>query len=219
MGRPNWKSTQLTSIGNGRLNGPYKVWLISWWIGPNTGCFSSWWPLLGTTKLVPKKLKNNFFLIFYSLKAHAHYFTIFMYLETWRGAKLGIFTHFTFTNIPWCNQNMNSLIYVYILYTDPQLITDMITLLRTTGTQKSFLYYPLMGLRFWPWNFHQQRQGFHSREERELLEDQEKSEIWYFLEKSGKSKERKFLSKQIFNFLYMHAEMCTVELYMTVSCI
>ena len=183
MGRPNWKSTQLTSIGNGRLNGPYKVWLISWWIGPNTGCFSSWWPLLGTTKLVPKKLKNNFFPIFYSLKAHAHYFTIFMYLETWRGAKLCIFIHFTFTNIPWCNQNMNSLIYVYILYTDPQLITDMITLLRTTGTQKSFLYYPLMGLRFWPWNFHQQRQGFHSREERELLEDQEKSEIWYFLEK------------------------------------
>ena len=194
--------------------------LISWWIGPNTGCFSSWWPLLGTTKLVPKKLKNNFFPIFYSLKAHAHYFTILMYLETWRGAKLGIFTHFTFTNIPWCNQSMNSLIYVYTLYTDPQLITDMIALLCTTGTQKSFLYYPLIGLRFWPWNFHQKRQGFHSREERELLEDQEKSgKFDIFWKKSGKSKERKFLSKQIFNFLHMHAEMCTFELYMTVSCI
>ena len=34
-----------------------------------------------------------------------------------------------------------------ILCTDPQLITDVIKL-RTTATQKSFLYYPLMGLRF-----------------------------------------------------------------------
>ena len=49
----------------------------------------------------------------YPLKAHAHYFTVFIYLETWRGAKLGIFTHFTFTNLPWCSQSMNSLIYVY----------------------------------------------------------------------------------------------------------
>ena len=34
------------------------------WVGPNTGCFSIWWPLLGTRKLAPKKLKNNFFLIY-----------------------------------------------------------------------------------------------------------------------------------------------------------
>ena len=28
LGKPNWESTQLTSIGKGPLNGPYKVWLI-----------------------------------------------------------------------------------------------------------------------------------------------------------------------------------------------
>ena len=49
----------------------------------------------------------------YSLKAHEHYFTVFMYLQTWRGAKRGIFTYFTFTNLPWFSQSMNSLIYVY----------------------------------------------------------------------------------------------------------
>ena len=30
LGRPNWESTQLTSIGTGPLNGPYKVWLMPW---------------------------------------------------------------------------------------------------------------------------------------------------------------------------------------------
>ena len=30
LGRPNWESTQLTSIGTGSLNGPYKVWLMPW---------------------------------------------------------------------------------------------------------------------------------------------------------------------------------------------
>ena len=34
------------------------------WVGPNTDCFWSWWPLLGMRKLAPKKLKNNFFLIY-----------------------------------------------------------------------------------------------------------------------------------------------------------
>ena len=50
---------------------------------------------------------------FYSLKVHAHYFTVLMYLATWRAPKLGIFTHFTFTNSPRCSQSINTLIYVY----------------------------------------------------------------------------------------------------------
>ena len=50
-----------------------------------------------------------------------------------------------------------------------------------------------------------------------LLEDQEKSgKFDIFWEKSAKSKGRKFLSMQFFNC--MHAEMCAVELYMTISC-
>ena len=28
MGRPNWESTQLTSVGKGLLNSSYKVWLM-----------------------------------------------------------------------------------------------------------------------------------------------------------------------------------------------
>ena len=37
---------------------------------------------------------------------------------------------------------------ICIFYTDPQLITDVIILLRTTTVHKRFLYDPLMGLRF-----------------------------------------------------------------------
>ena len=82
------------------------------WASPNTGCFSTRWPLLGARKSSPKKLKNNFFqYMLYSLKAHAHYLTVFIYLETWRGPKLGIFIHFTFKNLPRCSQSMNSYVY------------------------------------------------------------------------------------------------------------
>ena len=38
LGRPNWQSTQLTSIGKGLLNSPYNVWLIPW--SPST--FNTW---------------------------------------------------------------------------------------------------------------------------------------------------------------------------------
>ena len=82
------------------------------WAGPNTGCFTRRWSLLGARKSAPKKLKNNFFP-----KAHAHYFTVLIYLVTWRAAKLAVFTHFMFTNLPRCSQSINSLIY-----TDSQLL-------------------------------------------------------------------------------------------------
>ena len=81
---------------------------------PNRGCFSCWWLLLGATKLAIFSQHN-----FHSLKAHAHYFTVLVYLATWRAAKLGIFTHFMSIKLPQCNQSINSLMYVY--YTDPQL--------------------------------------------------------------------------------------------------
>ena len=61
-----------------------------------------------------KKKKKPFFQDkFNSLQAHAHYFTVLIYLATSRAAKLGTFTHFTFTNLPQCSQSINSLIYVY----------------------------------------------------------------------------------------------------------
>ena len=98
-------------------------------------------------------------------------------------------------------QSKYELIDICILYTDPQLITDIITLLCTTGTQKSFLYYPLVGLRVWPWNFHQQRQGFHSKKVREFVTGSGKvREIWYFLEKDGKVKEENYYPCKFLTF-------------------
>ena len=88
-------------------------------VSPTTGCFSCRWSLLDATKSAPKKLNKTFFQYkLYSLKARAHYFTVLIYLETWSAAKLGIFTNFTFRNLP--SQSINSLMYIY--YTDPQLL-------------------------------------------------------------------------------------------------
>ena len=70
------------------------------------------------------------------IKAHPSYFTVLIYLATSRAARLGIFTHFRFVNIPHCRQSINSLLYVY--YTDPQLFFFFVTtLLCTTDTQKN----------------------------------------------------------------------------------
>ena len=116
--------------------------------GPNKGCFSGRWPLLGMRKSAPKKL-TIFFQIssMCSSKAHAHYFTVFIYLPTWSTAKLGIFTLFTFTILPRCRQSMNSLLYEYPIHIpscfSEYLITVVITLFCTTATQKDLLYYPL----------------------------------------------------------------------------
>ena len=64
----------------------------------------------------PKYEKNLFFQDkFYPLKSHAHYFTVLTYLSTSRAAKLSIFIHFMFTNLPWCSKSINSLIYVYTM--------------------------------------------------------------------------------------------------------
>ena len=57
---------------------------------------------------------------FCSFKAHAYYFTVLIYVATWRAAKLGIFTHSTSINLPLRSQSINSLMYVD--YTDPQLL-------------------------------------------------------------------------------------------------
>ena len=127
----------------------------------------------GREEIGTQKIKKQFFAI---------------YLETWRGAKLGIFTHFIFTNFPRCSQY--ELTNICILYTDPQLIT----LLRSTAAQKKFLYYPVIGLRFWTLNFHQQGQGFHSvREVREFARGSEKvRKFEIFWRKSGKVSEENF---------------------------
>ena len=66
-------------------------------------------------KIDTKKKKTFFQDKFNSLKAHAHYFTVLIYLATSRAAKLGKFTHFTFTNLPQCSQSINSLTYVLFL--------------------------------------------------------------------------------------------------------
>ena len=74
----------------------------------------------GSNKIDAQKIKKQFFSKFYSLTAHAHYFTVLTHLATWRATKLDIFTHFTSINLSQCSQSINSLMDVY--YTDPQLL-------------------------------------------------------------------------------------------------
>ena len=70
---------------------------------------------------------------------------------TWQLAEmLVVFTHFMFTNLPQCNQSINSLIYVYSSQIPSCfyecLITFRITVLRTTAAPPpKFLYYLLVG--------------------------------------------------------------------------
>ena len=79
--------------------------------------FSRWWPSVSRENRRPKSQKIFFFQDkFYSLKAYAHCFTVLIYSATSRAAKLGIFTHFSFTNSPRCSQSINSLIYVYSIH-------------------------------------------------------------------------------------------------------
>ena len=105
-------------------------------------------PLLSTRKLTPKKKKKPFFQDkFNSLKAHAHYFTVLIYLATSRAAKLGKFTHFTFTNLPQCSQSINSLTYVYSIQIPSCFFWKLSHIHDHTFLYyhhpKHFLYYPL----------------------------------------------------------------------------
>ena len=86
--------------------------------------------LVNTFELNNIGAKNN--------KAHAHYFTVFICLATWRAAKLGICTHFTSTNLPQCSQSVTSLMYVY--YTDPHLFYQCLILVVITSS--CYLYHP-----------------------------------------------------------------------------
>ena len=118
--------------------------------GPNTGCFSRLWPLLGTIKSAPKKLKSKFFFQekFYPLKAHVHYFIVLIYLATWRTAKYGIFTHFMLINL--CTDVAKAWTHnICTLYRSPVafykcLITVEIALCCTTATHQKFLYFPML---------------------------------------------------------------------------
>ena len=112
--------------------------------------FSHQWLLLARENQHPKIIIIFSLDKFYSLKAHANYFTILIYFAAWKAAKLGIFfIHFMFTNLPWCSQSINSLIYVYILYTDPWLLfmsawsQSWSHFFILTLSKKIFLYYPL----------------------------------------------------------------------------
>ena len=69
----------------------------------------------GCEKICTQITKKHFLFQdkLYSLKAHAHYFTALIHLATLRAVKLGIFTHFKFTNLSRCRQSINSLICLY----------------------------------------------------------------------------------------------------------
>ena len=53
------------------------------WVGPKTGCFFKLVTAFGQEEIGAQKIKKQFFSnMLYPLKAHAHYFTVFIYLET-----------------------------------------------------------------------------------------------------------------------------------------
>ena len=130
------------------------------WAGSNKGCFSSWWHFWVRGNQL-QKLKKFFFPIYviffkgsctllhccYILRKLKRCLTWYFY---------SFYIH-KLTSI----QSKYELTDICILYTDPQLITLVTTLPRTTAAQKCFLYHLLMGLCFWSWNFHQHGQGFH----------------------------------------------------------
>ena len=69
----------------------------------------------GLEKISPRKsAPNNFFpqQVLY-VKGSCSCFTLLIHLATCRTATLGIFTHFTFMNLPRCSRTINSLINVY----------------------------------------------------------------------------------------------------------
>ena len=154
-----------------------------------------------------QKIKKQFFsnVMLHSLKVHAYYFPVFIYLETWRGAKLGIFTHFTFKNLPWCSQSMNSLIYVYSMQ-NPSWSQTWSHFLVLPPPKKVFCITP-----WWVFVFDL---GISTNKGRvsspansgNLLEDQEKSRKFdIFWKKSAKSKGRNFYP---FKFLTFKKTTC-----------
>ena len=139
-----------------------------------------------------------------SLKAHAHYVTLFIFLETWRGAKLFysllMFTHFTFTNLPWCSQSMNSLIYVFSI---------QISSWSQTWSYFFLLPPPKKNFRITPWWVFVLDLGISTNKgwvstpgkSGKLLEDQVKSgKSDIFSKKSGKSKGKKFYPCKLLTF-------------------
>ena len=95
---------------------------------------------------------------------------------------------------------MSSLIYVYSIQItdDHQLITDVITLLRTTANQKKNSVLPSDGSLFLNLEFPPTRASFPIQRSQNLLEDQEKSgKFDIFCKKSWKNNGTKFLSMQL----------------------
>ena len=158
--------------------------------------FSKLVTTFGCEEIGIQKIKKHFFCnICYILSRLMHITSLILhiYLETWRGAKLGIFTHFTFTHLPWCSQSMNSLLYVYSIQIPswPQMWSHFFVL----PPPKNFFCIT-------PWWVFIFDLGISTKKGRvstpakseNLLEDQEKAgKIEIFWKKSGKSNGRKFL--------------------------
>ena len=127
------------------------MWPNAQFPADNKGCFSRRRPLLGVRKSAPKKLRTIFFQDkFYSLTDQAYYFTILIYLSTWRVVKLGIFSHFTSTNLSRCSQSNKLLMYVYYAYSQLLFMSAWSQkcshsrdgLLRNTAAQKKISVLP-----------------------------------------------------------------------------
>ena len=103
---------------------------------------------------------------------------------------------------PLTNYTKYELTDICILYTDPQLITVVITLLWTTTAQKKFLYYLPMGLSFdLGTSTNKGRVSTRLEKSGNFLEDQEKSgKFDIFWKKSGKVREENFYPCKFLTF-------------------
>ena len=72
----------LHGLGTGRHSSSTEIVFCT---GPKTGCFHTLVTTFGHDTIGTQKLKKQFFSkisYIYSLKAHAHYFTVLIYLAT-----------------------------------------------------------------------------------------------------------------------------------------
>ena len=80
-------------------------WNVSLVTGPNTGCLSRLLTTFWRDEIGAQKMKKQLFSKISSILLFLLYSVVCNYLATWRAAKLGIFTNFTSTKLPWCSQS------------------------------------------------------------------------------------------------------------------
>ena len=151
-----------------------------------------------------------------------HITSLFLYTQKLEEVlNLVSFFHFTFANLPRCSQSMKSLIYIYTLYRSPADHRHDHTSLYYQHPKRFSALTP-DGSSFLTLASPPTKAGFPLQGSQGICQRMRKSKgnLIYFGKSQGKVREEKFYPCKFLTFKKtMHAEMCAVELYMTVSCI